>query len=319
MKPHGINIGAVLAAGILTAVLLYYPSRAAAQTNLLPNGNFDGGTTSGWAATNALLTAVSPCFGGSAFAAKISRSTGTSYSMFAKPRPVISAPQGERFQGTGEVSGVTGRTICLLLREVTSGGSVVQNVKGCVTATGGWQAIGPVDLTMKNAGDQVGYLVQQIAAASGDSFLADSLLLIDMTASPSPTPSPTATSPTPSPTPSPTTSTVPATPIRHIVVLMQENHTFDNELGYWCNANPRRCTGMPTTVTLSDGTIVTPGTTADIVPDEGHGISSQIAAIDGGKMDGWQKVSGCGATTGYSCVSGYHAAAVPNITALANT
>jgi phospholipase C len=102
------------------------------------------------------------------------------------------------------------------------------------------------------------------------------------------------------------------------VVLNQENHTFDNELGYWCDANPGRCTGMPATVTLSDGTVVTPGTTPDIVPDEDHSISGQTTAIDGGKMDGWQKISGCGAP-GYSCISGYQPAAVPNLTALAGT
>lgn len=315
MKLRVISIAAVLAAGVLTAGLVHSPSGAAVQTNLLPNGGFDGGTTSGWGGTNASLAAVSPGFGGSAFAAKVSRSTGTSYSMFAKPRPVTSAPQGEQFQGAGEVSGVKGRGICLLLREVTSGGSVVQNVKGCVTATGSWQAIGPMNLTMKNAGDQVGYLVQQTAAVSGDSFLADSLSLTDVTASPSPSPTPT----TPSPTPTSTTTTPPATPIQHIVVLNQENHTFDNELGYWCDANPGRCAGMPASVTLSTGTVVTPGTTPDTVPDEGHSISAQTAAIDGGKMDGWQKISGCGATTGYSCVSGYQPSAVPNLTALANT
>jgi phospholipase C len=103
------------------------------------------------------------------------------------------------------------------------------------------------------------------------------------------------------------------------VVLNQENHSFDNELGYWCNANPGRCTGMLAAVTLSDGTTVAPSTTPDIVPNEDHSISGQTAAIDGGKMDGWQKISGCGATTGYSCVSGYQPAAVPNLTALANT
>ena len=305
MKLRAIS-AAVLAAVALTAGLVHYPSQAAAQTNLLPNGNFDSGTTSGWGGTNASLTAVSPGFGGSAFAAKVSRSTGTSYSMFAKPRPVTAVPQGEQFQGSGEVSGVTGRNICLLVREVTSGGSVVQTVKGCVAATGSWQAIGPVNLTMKNAGDQVGYLIQQTAAVTGDSFLADSLSLMDVTASPSPTPTPTPTSP-------------PATPIQHIVVLNQENHTFDNELGYWCNANPGRCTGMPTTVTLSDGTVVTPGTTPDIVPNEDHSINGQTAAIDGGKMDGWQKISECAAAAGYSCISGYQPAAVPNLTALANT
>ena len=95
MKLRVISTAAVLAAGVLTAGLAHYPSQAAAQANLLPNGSFDSGTTSGWGGTNASLAAVSPGFGGSAFAAKVSRNTGTSYSMFAKPRPVTAAPQGE--------------------------------------------------------------------------------------------------------------------------------------------------------------------------------------------------------------------------------
>src|SRR5215468_2753548 len=106
-------------------------------------------------------------------------------------------------------------------------------------------------------------------------------------------------------------------PIRHVVVLMQENHTFDNELGYWCSANPGRCAGMPATVTLSDGTRVTPGVTPDTVPYEGHSVKSQALAVDGGKMDGWQSVPGCDASTSYSCVSGYLPSAVPDLTALA--
>ena len=184
---------------------------AAQSANLLPNGNFDTGSTSGWGGTNASLKAVSPGFGGLGYAAKVTRTAGTSYSMFAKSRPATSVPQAEGFQAAAEVSGVAGRSLCLLTREVTSGGSIVQTVKKCVTASGTWQALGPVTLTVQHSGNSVAYLIQQTGAKTGDSFLADSLSLADVTASPSPTPttpSPTPTTPSPTPTtPSPTPTT----------------------------------------------------------------------------------------------------------------
>jgi len=108
-----------------------------------------------------------------------------------------------------------------------------------------------------------------------------------------------------------------ATPITHIVVLMQENHTFDNELGYWC-AQTGRCLGMPAKVTLKGGIVVTPSVTADIVPVVGHTVKAQTAAIDGGAMDGWAKVQGC-TPPAYACVSGYEPSSVPNLTSLAST
>ena len=108
-------------------------------------------------------------------------------------------------------------------------------------------------------------------------------------------------------------------PINHIVVLYLENHTFDNLLGYWCNHNPGRCPdgGMPSSVTLSDNNVVTPGVTRDIVPNVAHTVGAQQAAIDGGRMDGWQNVPGCAAQTGYACIGGYTPAQVPNLATLA--
>jgi phospholipase C len=116
------------------------------------------------------------------------------------------------------------------------------------------------------------------------------------------------------------TASAQATPIRHIVVLYLENHSFDNLLGYWCSNNPGRCPdgGMPSSVSLSDGSVATPGVMPDIVPNVSHTVTSQMAAIDGGKMDGWEKVPGCEAKTGYACISGYTPAQVPNLVALAN-
>jgi phospholipase C len=112
-----------------------------------------------------------------------------------------------------------------------------------------------------------------------------------------------------------------ATPIRHVVVIYLENHSFDSLLGYWCDSHPGRCPdgGMPSSVTLSNGAVVTPTTEPDTVPNVDHSVAAQVAAIDGGKMDGWQNIPGgtCDAATGYRCISGYQPKQVPNITALA--
>ncbi len=109
------------------------------------------------------------------------------------------------------------------------------------------------------------------------------------------------------------------TPVRHIVVLYLENHTFDNLLGYWCDRHTARCPdgGMPASVKLSDNTVVTPGVTPDIVPNVSHSVPSQQVAIDGGLMDGWQKIQGCTASRNYACISGYKPAQVPNLVRLA--
>jgi len=110
------------------------------------------------------------------------------------------------------------------------------------------------------------------------------------------------------------------TPIRHIVVLMQENHSFDSELGFWCDANSGRCPmgGMPASVRLLGGTVVRPTVTPNVVPSVCHSVPCQATAIDNGKMDNWQHVGGCAASTGYACISGYLPSAIPNLATLAD-
>jgi phospholipase C len=110
-----------------------------------------------------------------------------------------------------------------------------------------------------------------------------------------------------------------ASPIKHVVVLYLENHSFDSLLGYWCHQHAGRCPdgGMPASVKLSDGSVVTPGVSRDIVPNVDHSVSSQVRAIDGGNMDGWQNVPGCSAATGYRCISGYKPSQIPNLARLA--
>ena len=112
-------------------------------------------------------------------------------------------------------------------------------------------------------------------------------------------------------TPGVTQARAQATPIRHVVVIYLENHSFDNLLGFWCDNHPGRCPdgGMPALVALSNGAVVAPGTDPDTVPNVNHSVAAQAAAIDGGKMDGWQKAGGCTAATCYRCVSGVPASA----------
>jgi phospholipase C len=108
-------------------------------------------------------------------------------------------------------------------------------------------------------------------------------------------------------------------PIKHVVVVYLENQSFDSVLGFWCNGHRGRCPdgGMPRRVRLSNGAVVTPSVDPDTVPLVRHQTIDQQNAIDGGKMDGWQKIPGCSASQNYACVSGYQPGQVPNLSLLA--
>jgi phospholipase C len=122
-----------------------------------------------------------------------------------------------------------------------------------------------------------------------------------------------------------TTRSAATTPIKHVIVIDMENHSFDNVLGFWCNAHSARCPdgGMPASVTLSDGTVVAPTVDPDTVPDIQHSVEAQLAAMNIRNgvplMNGWQNIPGgsCSASTSYQCVTGYKPAQVPGLTSLA--
>src|ERR1044071_6810787 len=66
-------------------------------------------------------------------------------------------------------------------------------------------------------------------------------------------------------------------PIRHIVVIYMENHTFNNVLGKLC-VDDQRCEGT-TTGKLSDGTTIPLTQATDVVPAIGHGTAATTNAI----------------------------------------
>jgi phospholipase C len=106
--------------------------------------------------------------------------------------------------------------------------------------------------------------------------------------------------------------------ISHIVVIYQENHSFDETIGYWCTTfSPARCDGFTGTVKLADGASVTMQQSPDVVPLVAHSVADQVAAMDGGKMDGWDKIQGCTASAQYGCLTYYTPSQIPNLTTLA--
>lgn len=104
-------------------------------------------------------------------------------------------------------------------------------------------------------------------------------------------------------------------PIKHIVVIDQENHSFDNVFGYLC-VKTARCDGALSGL-LPDGTTIALKRATDLVPNLGHAPRDQLAAIDGGKMDGFANVSLCGASNGYPCYTAFVPSQIPILSKLA--
>jgi phospholipase C len=108
----------------------------------------------------------------------------------------------------------------------------------------------------------------------------------------------------------------PTTPIQHVVVLYMENHSFDNVLGRLC-VNDHRCDGA-VRGKVSNGTTIDLKSAQDVVPDVGHNHSAQVLAIDGGRMDKFDKINGCSQLhSQYACYQAYTAVQIPNLAALA--
>jgi phospholipase C len=111
----------------------------------------------------------------------------------------------------------------------------------------------------------------------------------------------------------------PASPIKHVVILFQENHSFDNVLGRFCVNPPdghQPCDGATSGV-LRDGKRIPLRRQPDLVPSVGHQRFASIRAIDHGKMDGFERVPACSRSYGYLCFTQSYASQIPNLWTLA--
>jgi phospholipase C len=105
------------------------------------------------------------------------------------------------------------------------------------------------------------------------------------------------------------------TPIQHVVVIYQENHSFDNVLGKLCVLD-HRCAGA-TKGALPSGKVISLKQSPDVVPFVRHLTRDQIAAINGGKMNGFSKIEGCTSADHHRCYTQYQPSQIPNLAALA--
>ena len=108
-------------------------------------------------------------------------------------------------------------------------------------------------------------------------------------------------------------------PIRHVVVIYQENHSFDNVLGRYCVQNAR-CDGA-TIGMLSTGAPIALGTATDVVPSVDHGVNSQTNSAHLGLMDHFDQLGGCRSTDAhpYACFTQFNPTQIPNVASLATT
>jgi phospholipase C len=98
--------------------------------------------------------------------------------------------------------------------------------------------------------------------------------------------------------------------VEHLVVLIQENHTFDSYFGQWCTAptgsNPT-CTQGPSCCEagpgLDPGSQTPPATlndTFNAARDPDHLQACELTEIDAGKMDGFVTSSECGSPLNFA-------------------
>ncbi|HEY8846869.1 MAG TPA: alkaline phosphatase family protein, partial [Candidatus Limnocylindrales bacterium] len=152
------------------------------------------------------------------------------------------------------------------------------------------------------AGRRLGSRV--LGLAIGAALLGGPIAQAAPAASPAPSSSTPATSPAPSgstPSASPSLgsstastsptpgSSTPSTPIEHVVVLMQENHTFDNYFGTFPGAE-----GIPSgtcvprdPIGASAGCVAPFHLDSHRTTDLNHGLDVATRAINDGKMNGF--------------------------------
>jgi len=156
---------------------------SASQTNFVTNGSFEQ-NLNGWSGFNASLSRVTGGADGT-WAARVTRTSGSSFSIFPSPRHVLDSRAGMTYVGDAWVRSLTpGNTACLRIREWQSGVQVAITQE-CVTATSSWQRFPTVRHTAGANGRQI-ELSATYSRSGSASFDVDGFVLVDGTAPPPP-------------------------------------------------------------------------------------------------------------------------------------
>lgn len=154
---------------------------AAPAGNLIANGGFEGsgaGSLSGWGASNGTLALVAGRGGG--HAARMTVTQAAKAYVFTSSKPVTSVTAGAAYTLNGFVrSDTAGQTVCLVIKEVPSGGTTtIGSAQQCVTTTTAWQGFPSVSYTAKTAGDSLTVNVSEAAPKAAATYDIDDLSLV---------------------------------------------------------------------------------------------------------------------------------------------
>lgn len=110
------------------------------------------------------------------------------------------------------------------------------------------------------------------------------------------------------------TATGPTGPITKVVILLQENHSFNNVLGPLCARSAGRCAGrdVGSRITMSDGTVIRISQATDIVPNVDHSPKAQVLAAG----NDWDHIKGC-TSSSHACISAFTPDQIPSLARLA--
>jgi phospholipase C len=104
-----------------------------------------------------------------------------------------------------------------------------------------------------------------------------------------------------------------AFPIKHVIVIVKENHTFDNYFGSFPGAEGT------STCQLKGSTIPCPRAPDKTPRDLCHEHGCALTDWDGGKMDGWEDVAGSSSNNDHLAWAQYQESDIPNYWSYART
>jgi phospholipase C len=105
-------------------------------------------------------------------------------------------------------------------------------------------------------------------------------------------------------------------PIEHVVVILQENHSFDNVLGQLCIQDKREGCKAASSGENEKHETIPLSKAADVVVNVSHDQKSQLRAMHKGKMNGWERVGGCQTK---QCYTAYEPSQIPALAAMARS
>ena len=154
---------------------------AAAATNLIANGTFEGsgaGSLKGWGASSGTLSLTTGAGGG--HAAQLTASSGAAQTYaYTSTRPVTSTVAGTAYQLDAQVeSGLAGQTVCLQLRELKgTSTTLVGSAQSCISPTATWASFPTVAYTVQGSGNSLTVQIKEKPAVAGATYAMDNVSL----------------------------------------------------------------------------------------------------------------------------------------------